>query len=433
MSKENENSKESIHFRNAAIKSRLKAHQGMDEHLHAVIKVTQPYSWLILIFFSILILSVVVWSIWGVVPTWVNGSGIMLSENTGIYSAVFQASTKGEVTSVYVANGQEVKKNQTIMAIDNRELREKIRNYEIYYQDIKTKLQELETRSRQEIQGRQDELKRRRTLLNLSLQNDQKYYSFLEEQIVKREEALKKGIITTEQLNSTYRDFYSTRSKIQGTKEQLINIKIQETDFKDKWEERIRELKEDILAQSLELNNMRKQYNTQKVIIAPIDGIITSINKKPGDSIAPGESVANIAKKDYKLDAVIYITAEDGKRIEPGMKALISPTTVKKEEYGSIEGEVTYVSEFPASNESIKSILQNNNLVEKFSKNNPPHEVRVKLFHNPNTYSGFKWSSSEGPKQKITQGAIVSAQVIVKSQAPITLLIPMFKKFIGGQ
>lgn len=124
------------------------------------------------------------------------------------------------------------------------------------------------------------------------------------------------------------------------------------------------------------------------------------------------------------LRAVAFVPAAKGKRIETGMPVLISPSTVKKAEFGSLYGTVSAVSTLPVTPEAMHRILQNTALVKQFLHYGAPIMVSIHLERDPKTYSGFRWSSSQGPRQRITAGTLIEATIQVETKKPIALLLP---------
>lgn len=114
------------------------------------------------------------------------------------------------------------------------------------------------------------------------------------------------------------------------------------------------------------------------------------------------------------------------------MKALIVPSVIKKEEYGSMLGKVSYVSPYPSNSDSMKAVLKNTELVQHLSEKNLPIEIRILLQKDASTASGFQWTSASGPPQAITAGTMVEINIIVRKQAPVTLLLPGLKKLFGS-
>ena len=113
------------------------------------------------------------------------------------------------------------------------------------------------------------------------------------------------------------------------------------------------------------------------------------------------------------------------------MGAEISPSTVKREEFGFIRGRVVYVGEFPASSDALMRNFQNETLVRSIMAAGPVTEVRVTLERDPMTLSGYRWSSSRGPAITISSGTLCTVQVITRQQPPVSLLFPFFKGKLG--
>ena len=133
--------------------------------------------------------------------------------------------------------------------------------------------------------------------------------------------------------------------------------------------------------------------------------------------------------EDEDLEAITYVGGTEGKRIQPGMKVKLSPSTVEVEEFGFIWGTVTYVSEYPSSHKGILRVLGNEQLASTFmSTSSPPIAVRLSLDRDSSTYSGFKWTSGEGPPTMIRTGTICYAKIEVDESSPVELLFIKFNK-----
>jgi HlyD family secretion protein len=77
------------------------------EELDSLMKVTSPRAWLALIAFGGLILTAVIWGIWGTISTRVTGRGILVHPG-GILEIASKAS--GAVSAVYASPGDLVGK-----------------------------------------------------------------------------------------------------------------------------------------------------------------------------------------------------------------------------------------------------------------------------------------------------------------------------------
>ena len=58
-------------------------------------------------------------------------------------------------------------------------------------------------------------------------------------------------------------------------------------------------------------------------------------------------------------------------------------------------------------------------------------EVRTRLETDSGTASGFVWTSGDGPELRITAGTSARTTVTLEERAPITLLIPALRGWLG--
>src|SRR5262245_17942519 len=116
----------------------------------------------------------------------------------------------------------------------------------------------------------------------------------------------------------------------------------------------------------------------------------------PGNLVAPGSRILTLETLEAPVDAVVYIPAQEGKKVRAGMRARVSPTTVRVEEYGYIIAKVRTVADFPSTPEGLERTLRNRTLAQAMSGRGAPLEVVVRLQVDPKTPSGYEWSSSKG-------------------------------------
>lgn len=176
-----------------------------------------------------------------------------------------------------------------------------------------------------------------------------------------------------------------------------------------------------------------KQAGSQQ-ITSPFSGEVTEIYKSPGMLINQGETLLVMERGNShdNLSIVAYFSPYAGKQIQAGMLMGVTPAVVRREEHGFILAEVTQVANFPASAEGMLQVLRNPGLVKKLSEDSAPIMVRATLQTSPDTPSGYRWSSGNGPDIQIHSGTLSSVNVIVKQQPPITLVLPFLKRFLFG-
>lgn len=175
-----------------------------------------------------------------------------------------------------------------------------------------------------------------------------------------------------------------------------------------------------------------KQYLDQiemSQIKATADGRISDLAVAPGSVIGQGTEIAKIQKGDSSDRIVMcYIPVSEGRKVQAGMKVLIYPSTVNKQEYGHMEATVLNVDEYITSAADMQKQLGDNNLVEAFMQNGPVVAVVCELKADASTASGYYWSSYKGASVNIDGGTMVEASVVVSEKAPISMLIPFLKE-----
>lgn len=170
-------------------------------------------------------------------------------------------------------------------------------------------------------------------------------------------------------------------------------------------------------------------------VISPYSGTIIEVMVNRGGFIGQGDVVASVEPSDEStssedIQAIIYIPISEGKNIKVGMSAYISPSTVKKEEYGFLMGKVSSVSSYPATFQGMMKILGNESMVKSLSSSGPVIALKVKLINSDSNPSGFEWSSKKGPDTKILGGTLCFGYVIVEKRRPISFIAPILKKSI---
>jgi multidrug efflux pump subunit AcrA (membrane-fusion protein) len=183
-----------------------------------------------------------------------------------------------------------------------------------------------------------------------------------------------------------------------------------------------------------QLDDLKKRLVSSSSIISQVDGRVVEVKLNVGDMAAPGTPVMSIAKEGAavkNLIAVIYVPVEYGKSLAPGMETRISPSTVKKEEFGYILGRIVSVSEYPATVHTAQEHLGSIELAQAFAGDAACLEVMVDLVTDDTTKSGYKWSTLSGPPTRIENGTACNAAVVVTRLRPIETVIPQMKNLLG--
>jgi len=169
-------------------------------------------------------------------------------------------------------------------------------------------------------------------------------------------------------------------------------------------------------------------------VVSPHTGRILEIIADQGTLVSAGDAIVTLdlmGRTVKELEVVLYVPSSYGKQVQVGMTAYISPSTVKREEFGLMVGRVTYVSDYPATSRGMLRILKNDKLLSSLVGSDSPYEVHVDLLVDEHTLSGYRWSSSHGPPLKIQSGTRAAAYITVASRRPIEMVIPLLREYSG--
>ena len=150
-----------------------------------------------------------------------------------------------------------------------------------------------------------------------------------------------------------------------------------------------------------------------------------------GDLVTAQTRVLSLEPLDLPLLAILYVPAGEGKSISDGFEVRLSPSTVRKEEYGVMIGKVRSISTYPATPEGMLRTLRNKALVDELSSQGAPLELVAELVMDSRTVSGYKWSSPSGPPLGIFGGTMCTASIVTETRRPISYVIPFIKKSLG--
>ena len=191
------------------------------------------------------------------------------------------------------------------------------------------------------------------------------------------------------------------------------------------------QLRDRIAGDRRELQNLRREMELQSNVRSPYSGQVLELKVAPGALVQSGTPILSLQADVAGLQALLYIPADKAKQIRPGMAAEISPASIKREEFGYIRGEVSFVPDYPTTEAALMRVLENAPLVQAIGAAGPVMEVQVELETDPATPSGFRWSSPRGAPVKLSGGTMISGEVVTEDRRPITLVIPYLREKLG--
>lgn len=398
------------------------------EQLDQLMQVTDPRGWLALTALGALILAAMVWGFLGSIPTEALGEGILIRQG-GVSTVV--AIAEGQVEEVLVQVGDVIGKGQPVARVRQDVLSRQIQDTVARIEYLEEEYLELERYIEEQRRLRDRNLEQERANLERALATVERQREILDERLANDRRLLEDGLITKQEVLDTEQELNRTSDEADSLRLQIEQLELDrleaEQDVLQQLETR-RAARRDL---EFELREQRARLEENRTVRATGAGRVLELAAGRGDLVSPGTVILSLEVQSEELMAVLFIPASAGKQVSQGMAARVSPSNVKREEYGFILGEVAWVSEFPATSAGMMRLLSNEALVTRLMEQGPPIQVNVRLHRDTATPSGFAWSSSIGPDLQISSGTLASGSVIVREERPINLVIPKARETLG--
>lgn len=398
------------------------------EKLDQMIKVTGPKSWIALITITLILITAIGWSFGGNVKTKLNVVGVLLGGE--IHEVVSTA--QGQLINLHVKLGDQVNEGDIIATIEQPQLWQQIEEAKAQLQERKYELEQLRSFGSQDSRLQGEFISQQRSSIHLQIETQRKNMKFLKNQLETENELRKRGLITTAQIVNTQQQIEAARNQIESLKAQMAQTSSQKLNLDFDSEQKKNLLEQRIAQAERNVEQLNERYKDQSNITSSYGGEVVEVLIDAGIIVGQGTplfKLKNQNEADGNLRGILYIPSQDGKKIKVGMEALVAPSTVQPQDYGFMKAKVTYVSDFPITQQGMMTSVKNDQLVQGLIGMGAPFEVHVEFEKDPGAYSGFKWTSAQGPEVLINEGTSCIGKVTVKSEPPIAIVVPALKKF----
>lgn len=385
--------------------------------------------------------AAVIGAIYIQVPISISGTGVILSSK-GVLEITVSSDHEGRITDILVDAGQRIEAGQEIARLVQPALQTELTLAESEL-DLLVQ-EEASVRTLQvKITGLVDQLhKQQENNISSSIGPLDERVRLLEWLSGQQEILRKTGDVTVDRLLRIQADLADARERLASKRGELLAHQLDKNEKQAQYERELHALATRRAQVKRQISRLRERIKNETVVRSTQSGIVSELKVFPGDlvrvdtpliSLVPvDESFATLRPGDTRLVAAVLIPAKDGKKIRRGMSVLIDPTSVRRDVFGTIPGIVTETSNVAASPEQMRHMLRNDDLVRKMTASGPPFLIKVEMFRDQRTKSGFRWTSSLGPDTQITAGTLLEAKVLTEHVSVLGLLIPAFKDMLRG-
>jgi HlyD family secretion protein len=397
------------------------------DQLDVLMKVTSAKAWIALVALCGLVLTSVLWGIFGNVPTSVSGSCILIRPG-GTLEVV--APSVGRVVDISVEAGDIVREGQIIARIDRNEASGQIRSGEAKLRELRAQEARLKAVIGRGEREQQQYLRESAANLQSRIRSTQERVAAIEGRARTQEKLLEQGLITGQTLLATRMDAAAARQEILERQNDITQLAVRQTENRKQVEGELGNIAIQISEAQRALAGMLRNSDEASLVYSPYRGRVIEIRVGDGEVANAGTPILTIEQTGPSVDdleVVIYLSPQDGKKVKPHMNVQVSPSTVKREEFGFLLGKVRTVAEFPSTVQGMMRVLKNEQLVNQLSAQTSPITALADLTPSSETVSRYRWSSPEGPPTRVESGTLCSATVTLKNDRPITLVVPLFR------
>jgi HlyD family secretion protein len=411
-------------FRKVAL-DRLSSPEQLDE----LLRVSNTRSWLAFIALLALIAVSIVWACTGSIPVTTSGSGIIVRTG-GVLNVV--SPTSGVLLELKGRVGDEVEKGQVVARIAQPELLERLKAARAVLFELRNQRLRSATVGQNERDLQIAAISRQRENVKHTVEVLTGQLRLASEQVRVATELLAKGLITDQQRIAAEEKQAAIQGQIDALHAQLKQIDADEYLHRMQPVQTDAEMQQHVADQERTVAALEQELTLNTNVVTVYAGEVLEVKVQPGASVTVGTPILSMQPREKQLELLFYVPHADAKDVRTGMDVEVSPSTVKRSEFGYMKGKTTYVSDYPSTPQALMTNFQNEVLVNTLTHNGPVTEIRVRLQEDARTHSGFAWSSSRGPLIDISSGTFCSGRIITRIQRPITLVVPFLKDKLGA-
>ncbi|MBK1842304.1 NHLP bacteriocin system secretion protein [Azospirillum sp. YIM B02556] len=381
---------------------------------------------------ALLVVGVAVWASLTDVPIKVTGQGILVSP-AGVIDVVSESN--GRINDIRFKPGDVIRPGDVVALVDQSEQKLKLAEAEGELQDALAAREDM--RRFQDRDFHADEVWRQAREQAVggnirSLQERQRMMTEREELV---RQLADRGLTTRDRAIAAKIELFTIRSDLETQRNELQTMALDATRRQTQREKDMLAAEQRVATASRAVESARDRLQRYAAILSPYGGRVVEAKANIGQVVSSGAPIVSIERdgnlpgQGGDLVALVYVGAQDGKKLRHGMEADVSPAPVRKEEHGHLVGRVDRVADTPASSAGMLRTLQNDALVGEFQKTlRTPFEILIRLERDP--AGALRWSTGNPPKFSMDGGTLVSVEITVQKVRLIALALPILQQWL---
>ncbi|MGO4572621.1 NHLP bacteriocin system secretion protein [Microvirga sp. 2TAF3] len=411
------------------------------EQLGRSLRLVRPATRLVLVALGLIIVVAFGAAAFVRVPVMVKGTGVIISSK-GMLELTVASQHEGRVAQIVVEEGDVISSGTVVARLVQPGLETELRLARIERESIAQELARVRELQEKVFSVTARLHERQQAEVEDSITFLSERVTALEQLATHLDRLRLNGNITVDRHLQTRADLADARERLANKRNVLISILVEQSEKQAQYEREIQQLETRLAATERQINRLEDRQRNETVVISTHAGTVSEIKVEAGDLVRFDTPVVSLLPTDetlgtersgpHRLIGLLFVAAQDGKKIRPGMPALVDPTSVRRDVYGTIEGRVTTTSDVPITPERLRRIVRNDDLVRKLTSDGAPFLTTVEMKRSPATPSGYAWTSSQGPSTPLTIGTLAHGDIEVERVSLLGLVIPAIKELLRG-
>lgn len=399
------------------------------EQLDHLVGITKPFDWILIFVICLALAAALTWGVVGRIPTRVPGEGILVSDGGRVVDAVSDAA--GQLSSINVSIGDHVVQGQPIAQIVQTDIKQRYASAIEVFHERERAHADMTSKVASELASKSQNFAKLEAAFEQVIKATEQRVEYLTVDVKNLEDLLAKGFTTRRNVEDRRRELTDAQQRMEDSQNEILKLRSQKTDLETQRQREIQQSEFGLNDSRRQMDALSGMLNQNTRVTSPIEGRVFEIKVSSGSVLAVGTPVIAIESEGTKLEALVYISSESGKNVKPGMQVRIEPSTVKREEFGTMVGTIMTVSDFPITPQGLAAVLHNDTLVSRFSRAGAPYAAMVSLEQDASTVSGYRWAIGKGPPVRLSSGTLTKAEVTTRRQRPLDLVLPLIKRLTG--
>lgn len=166
-----------------------------------------------------------------------------------------------------------------------------------------------------------------------------------------------------------------------------------------------------------------------------IDGVIAEIIAYANTAVTLGDALAivsSLGDRRSDLELIAFVSSLEGKKLAPGMTALINPSVTNEVVHGHLRATVKRVGKLPMTKTAIQSMVKIPE-VAKYIRgriDGEPFVVVLALKRNDAHRTGYEWSGP-GPSFELDSGTFADVTITYAEPSILSLLWPAMQRLLN--